>query len=144
MIIRVLVEAEQVDVGEIAFNGLREVILVNEVKDKADVVLRRGVRAFEEGSEDIDGVGIDAGTFVLGGVANCVTYVTREAIGLVRGERGGRGVAQWGDRLGIEFFNVDDVLWANCGYGLGGIGAGDSSVEVIVVGSQLGATAWLI
>ena len=78
-------EAEQVDVGEIAFNGLREVILVNEVKYKADVVLRRVVRAFEEGSEDIDGVGIDAGTLVLGGVAYCVTYVTGETVGLVRG-----------------------------------------------------------
>ena len=58
MIIRVLVEAEQVDVGEIAFNGIREVILVNEIEDKMDVVLRRGVRAFEEGSEGIDGVGM--------------------------------------------------------------------------------------
>ena len=86
MIIRVLVEAEQVDIGEIAFDGLREVILVNEVKYKADVVLRRVVRAFEEGSEDIDGVGIDAGTLVLGGVADCVTYVTGETVGLVRGE----------------------------------------------------------
>ena len=65
MIIRVLVEAEQVDVGEIAFNGLREVILVDEVKDKTDAVLRRGVRAFEEGSEDIHGVSIDAGTLFL-------------------------------------------------------------------------------
>jgi hypothetical protein len=43
------------------------------------------VRAFEEGSEDIDGVGIDAGTLVLGGVAYCVTYVTGETVGLVRG-----------------------------------------------------------
>ena len=143
MNIRVLVEAEQIDVGEIAFNGLREVILVDEINDKTNAVLRRGVRAFEEESEDIDGVGIDAGTFVFCGVANCVTYVTREAIGLVRGERGGRGVAQWGDRLGIEFFDVDDVLCANRGYGLGGTGAGDSSAEVIVVGSQLGATAWV-
>lgn len=86
MIIRVLVEAEQVDVGEIAFDGLREVILVDEVKDETDIVLRRGVRTFEEGSEDIDGVGIDAGTLVLGGVADCVTYVTGETVGLVRGE----------------------------------------------------------
>ena len=86
MIIRVLVEAEQVDVGEIAFDGLREVILVDEVKDETDIVLRRGVRVFEEGSEDVDGVGIDAGTLVLGGVADCLTYVTGEAVGLVRGE----------------------------------------------------------
>ena len=86
MIIRVLVEAEQVDIGEIAFDGLREVILVDEVKDETDIVLRRGVRTFEEGSEDIDGVGIDAGTLVLGGVADCVTYVTGETVGLVRGK----------------------------------------------------------
>jgi hypothetical protein len=52
-------------------------------------------------------------------------------------------VAQWGDRLGIEFFNVEDVLWANRGYGLRGTGAGDSSAEVIIVGSQLGATVWV-
>ena len=52
-------------------------------------------------------------------------------------------MAQWGDRLGIEFFDVEDVLWANRGYGLGGTGAGDSSAEVIVVGSQLGATPWV-
>ena len=39
-------------------------------------------------------------------------------------------MAQWGDRLGIEFFNVEDVLWANRGYGLGCTGAGDSSAEV--------------
>ena len=38
-------------------------------------------------------------------------------------------MAQWGDRLGIEFFDVEDVLWANRGYGLGGTGAGDSSAE---------------
>jgi hypothetical protein len=44
-------------------------------------------------------------------------------------------MAQWGDRLGIEFFDVEDVLWANRGYGLGGTGAGYSSAEVIVVGS---------
>jgi hypothetical protein len=86
VIIRVLVEAEQVDVGEIAFDGLREVILVDEVKDETDIVLRRGVRVFEEGSEDGDGVGIDAGTLVLGGVADCLTYVTGEAVGLGRGE----------------------------------------------------------
>ena len=90
MIIRVLVEAEQVDVGEIAFDGLREVILVDEVKDETDIVLRRGVRTFEEGSEDIDGVGIDAGTLVLGGVADRVTYVTGEAVGLVDGSVGGQ------------------------------------------------------
>ena len=86
MIIRVLVEAEQVDISEIAFDGLREVILVDEVKDETDIVLRRGVRVFEEGSEDGDGVGIDAGTLVLGGVADCLTYVTGEAVGVVRGE----------------------------------------------------------
>ena len=48
-----------------------------------------------------------------------------------------------GGQVGYRVFDVDDVLWANRGYGLEGTCAGDSSAEVIVVGSQLGATAWV-
>ncbi len=76
-------------------------------------------------------------------MADRFTDITGEAVGLVRGERRGRGMAQRGDWLCVELFDAQDVVWANCGDGLGSAGAGDCSAEVVVVGSQLGAAAWV-
>ena len=48
---------------------------------------------FEEGGEDVDGISIEACAFVFGSMADGVTDVTGEAVGLVWRKMGRRWVA---------------------------------------------------
>ncbi len=52
----------------------------------------------------------------------------------------GIGVASVGDRWSVELIDLVDVVGANCGNGLGGVGKCDSCAIVISVGSALGAS----
>jgi hypothetical protein len=54
--------------------------LIDKVEDESEVGLRGGMRVFEEGGKEIDGVGIDAGAFVLGGMTDRLADVAREVV----------------------------------------------------------------
>ncbi len=97
----VFVEAEEVDISEIAFDGFGEFILIDQVEDETQIVLDGRVLAFEEGGKYVDGISVDPGAFVLGGVAGGVANVSREAVGLGGGERGGGWVIQGGEGFSV-------------------------------------------
>jgi hypothetical protein len=98
------------------------------------------MRVFEEGGKKIDGVSIDAGTFVFGGMTDCLADVAREVVWLGRRERRGRRVAERRDLFSVKFLDMWEVVWANSGNRLGGAGTRDSRAEVIVVSSELSTT----
>ncbi len=52
----------------------------------------------------------------------------------------GIGVASVGDWWSVELVDMEDVAGANCGYGLGGAGKGNSYAIVVGVGRALGAS----
>jgi hypothetical protein len=70
--------------------------------------------AFDEGREEVNGVGVDSCTFVLGGIADGVAYVTWERVDLMGNEEGWVGLVAWWDWFGVEFVDMCDVLWSYC------------------------------
>ena len=60
----VLVEAEEVDVGEVSCDGWWNIVLVNLVEDEVEVEFQLWCCFVDEGDEQVDGVGGDAGAFI--------------------------------------------------------------------------------
>ncbi len=126
-------EAEQVDVGEVAPDLVREVIAVAEVKNETEVWLDGWNEAFDKRDEEINGVGIGASALVLGSQGDSAADVTGERIRLwwnhTRWELTG-----W-DRDSVEVADMGDVVWTDSGNRLGGAGTGNSNAVVIRVSS---------
>jgi len=93
---------------------------------------------FDERREEVDGIGVDAGAFVLGRVKDSFADVARKGERLRRGGRVGVGVMSWGDWLGVKFVDVGDVIGANGCDGLGGTGQANGLAVFIVIGCKLG------
>jgi hypothetical protein len=58
-VIGVLVEAEQVDICKVTFDGLWELVLVDEIEDKVEVMFDGGYFIFDKGGEKINQVSIN-------------------------------------------------------------------------------------
>ncbi len=54
MVVGVLVEAEQVDINKVMFDGLRELVLVDEIKDEVEVVFDCGYFTFDKSGEEVN------------------------------------------------------------------------------------------
>ena len=75
-------EAEQVDVGEVSSDFVRELIAVDEVKNKAKVRLDGWNGAFDKGDKKINGVGVDSSALVLGSQRDSSADVTGKRVRL--------------------------------------------------------------
>jgi hypothetical protein len=98
-VIGVLVEAEQVDICKVTFDGLWELVLVDEVEDKVEVVFDGGYFTFDKNGEEINRVSVDTGTFVLGSVKDSFADVAREGVGLMWSSGGWGWMVLWGNGL---------------------------------------------
>lgn len=129
-------EAEQVDVGEVSSDFVRELIAVDEVKNKAKVRLDGWNGAFDKGDKKINGVGVDSSALVLGSQRDSSADVTGKRVGLWGDDT--RRELTWWDGDSVEVVDVGDVVWADGGNGLGGACTGDSSAVVVRVSRELG------
>ena len=66
-------------------------------------------RAIEEGGEEVNGVCVDVGTFVVCCMSDGVAYVTWKGINLVAWKRGGVGITQRWDSGGVQLFDMGYV-----------------------------------
>ena len=71
----VLVEAKKVDVGEVSCDWGWEVVLIDLVEDEVEVCGDVWKFGLDEVNEDVDGVGIDPGSFVAACVEDGGAYV---------------------------------------------------------------------
>ena len=100
-VIGVLVKAEQVDICKVMFDGLWELVLVDEVKDKVEVVFDGGYFTFDKGGEEINRVSVDTSAFVLGSVKDSFADVAREGVGLMWSSGGWGWMVLWGNGLDV-------------------------------------------
>ena len=84
--------------------------MVDEIEDVMEVWFDGGGGTLEEISKEVDGVGVDAGAFVFGGMENCVANVAREGEGLMRGRWWVARVGVWWDWSSVELVDVGDVV----------------------------------
>ena len=76
-----------------------EIVLVDLVKDKVELCRNLWDICLDEVNKDVDGIGIDSGTFMTAGMEDGGAYVARERVKLRRG-RFGWVMLCW-DRLGV-------------------------------------------
>jgi hypothetical protein len=114
--------------------------LVDGAEDESQVRFGGGDGAFDESNEEVNGVRVDAGPFIFLGMKISVAYVSCEGVRLVWSGGVGIWVASVGDGWSVELVDVEDVVGANCGNGLGGAGKCNGCALVLGVGSALGAS----